>query len=88
MLDHLNTLEFLGGEIDFESQIDIILKSLSDSSNQFKLNRSMNKINFILIELLNALHVVDGIIKGHPCVNNVEKILFFKPFSKGKGKGK
>ena len=29
MFDHLNTLEILGGEIDAESQIDIILESLS-----------------------------------------------------------
>ena len=28
LFDHLTTLEILGGEIDGESQIDIILKSL------------------------------------------------------------
>ena len=28
IFDHLNTLEILGGEIDAESQIDIILESL------------------------------------------------------------
>ena len=33
MFDHLNTLEILGGEIDVESQIDIILESLPDSFN-------------------------------------------------------
>ena len=38
MFDHLNTLKILGGEIDAESQIDIILESMSDSFNQFKLN--------------------------------------------------
>ena len=30
MFDHLNTLEILGGEIDIEFQIDIILESLPD----------------------------------------------------------
>ena len=30
MFDHLNTLDILGGEIDGESQIDIILESLLD----------------------------------------------------------
>ena len=33
MFDHLNTLEILGGEIDVESQIDIIIESWSDSFN-------------------------------------------------------
>ena len=31
MFDHLNTLEILGAEIDGESQVDMILESLSDS---------------------------------------------------------
>ena len=48
IFDHLNTLEILGGEIDAESQIDIILESLPDSFNQFKLNYILNKIDFIL----------------------------------------
>ena len=33
IFDHLNTLEILGGEIDGESQIDIILESLPNSFN-------------------------------------------------------
>ena len=44
MFDNLSTLEILGGEINIESQIDIILESLSDSFNQFKHNYNMNKI--------------------------------------------
>ena len=71
MFDHLQTLEFLGGDIDTESQIDIILKSFLDSFNQFKLNCSMNKIDFTIFELLNALHAAKGIIKGHSSINNV-----------------
>ena len=31
IFDHLNTQEILGGEIDIESQIDIILELLPDS---------------------------------------------------------
>ena len=86
MFDHSNTLEILGDEINVESQIDIILQSLPNSFNQFKLNYNMNKIDFTLVELLNALQAVEGIIKGHPSFNNVEKILFSKSFSKKKGK--
>ena len=33
MFNHINTLEILGGDIDVESQIDIILKSLPNSFN-------------------------------------------------------
>ena len=33
MFDHLNTLEILGGEIDVESQIDIIFESHLDFFN-------------------------------------------------------
>ena len=55
IFDYLNTLEILGDEIDVESQIDSILESLHDSFNQFKLNCSMNKIDFIFYELLNTL---------------------------------
>ena len=58
IFDHLNALVILGGgKIDCESQIDIILESLSNSFNQFKINCNMNKINFILFELLNTLQV-------------------------------
>ena len=45
MFDHLDILEIFGGEIDDESQIKIILESLFDSFNQFKLDCSINKIN-------------------------------------------
>ena len=50
MFDHLNTLKILSGEIDIESQIDIILESLSNSFDQFNLNSSINKIDFTLVE--------------------------------------
>ena len=88
IFDHLNTLKILSGEIDTESKIDIILESLPNSFNQFKLNCSMNKINFILSKLLNALQVVNSIIKSHHNINNVEKTLLSKLFPKEKGKQK
>ena len=36
----------------------------------------MNKINFILTKLLNALQATNGIIKGLPSINNVKKLHF------------
>ena len=63
MFDHLNTFEILGGEINTKSQINIILESLPDSFNQFKLNCNMNKINYIFFELLNALQEEKVLLK-------------------------
>ena len=64
MFDCLNTLEILVIEIDAESQIDIILKSLPHSFNQFKLNYSMNKRIFTLIELLKHFISNGGYYQG------------------------
>ena len=47
----LNELDVLGAAIDAESQIDIILESLPDSFNHFKINYNMNKMNLNLAEL-------------------------------------
>ncbi|KAL8098241.1 hypothetical protein AgCh_031118 [Apium graveolens] len=43
MMSHLNEIEILGVELDGETQIDIILMSLSKSFEQFRLNYNMNK---------------------------------------------
>eukprot|EP00268_Persea_americana_P036150 TRINITY_DN35629_c0_g1_i4.p1 TRINITY_DN35629_c0_g1~~TRINITY_DN35629_c0_g1_i4.p1 ORF type:complete len:136 (+),score=25.42 TRINITY_DN35629_c0_g1_i4:49-408(+) len=51
MMGHLNELQVLGAEIDGETQIDIILQSLTDSFENFCLNYNMNKLNFSLAEL-------------------------------------
>ena len=64
MFGYLNTLEILGGEMDVESQIDIIFESLPDSFNQFKLNCSMNKINFTLAELQKCFIDSRGYYQG------------------------
>ena len=65
-----------------------ILESLPYSFYQFKLNYSMNKIDFIIFELLSALQVTDGIIKSHPSVINVEKASISKTLSKKNDKQK
>jgi len=57
MIAMLNSLEVLGAKIDGESQVDIILQSLSSSFNQFRLNVTMNKQDFTLSELMNELIV-------------------------------
>ena len=43
MIFNLNTLKVLGADIDKESQVDMILRSLPESFKEFKLNYNMKK---------------------------------------------
>ena len=38
----LNEIEIMGGKIDGETQVDMILETLPESFDSFKLNYSMN----------------------------------------------
>ena len=74
MFDHLNTLEVLGAEIDGESQVDMILESLLEFYDQFKLNYILNHKNYTVSELMSALQATEGIIKPTPSLQNTEKV--------------
>ena len=84
MMDSVNELVVMGAEIDAESHIDIILKSLPNSFNNFKLNYNMNKMSLTLAELSSQLVAVESII-NKPSVNTIEKSY---ARSKPKGKGR
>ena len=62
MMSHLNQIEVLGGTIDPESQVTIILQSLPPSFQQFKLNFEMNKRNYTLAELLTELQSAEDLM--------------------------
>ncbi|XP_047943016.1 uncharacterized protein LOC125189830 [Salvia hispanica] len=62
MMSHLNQIEVLGGTIDPESQITIILQSLPPSFQQFKLNFEMNKWDYTLAELLTELQSAEDLM--------------------------
>ena len=62
MISNLNTLEVLGADIDGESQVDMILQSLSESFKEFRLNYNMNKKIYSLSELMNELVAAEGIL--------------------------
>ena len=79
MMGHLNELQVLGAEIDGETQIDIILQSLTDSFENFCLNYNMNKLNFSLAELLKELQAAEGLLKKPPSVHVAEKCSVSKP---------
>ncbi|XP_047950512.1 uncharacterized protein LOC125196156 [Salvia hispanica] len=55
MMRHLNQIEVLGGSIDPDFQVDIILQSLPASFQQFKVNYEMTKQDLNLAELLSKL---------------------------------
>ena len=74
IFDHLNTLEILGAKIDGQSQVDMILESLPESYDQFKLDYVLNHKDYTLSELMNALTTTEGIIKPTPYVQNTEKV--------------
>ncbi|XP_047943044.1 uncharacterized protein LOC125189858 [Salvia hispanica] len=57
-----NLIEVLGGTIDPESQITIILQSLPPSFQQFKLNFEMNKRDYTLAELLTELQSAEDLM--------------------------
>ena len=76
-------MSFLGATIDAESQIDMILKSLPDSFNHFKINYNMNKMNLTLTELSSQLVATEGIMKKKSTAIMIEK-----PVARSKPKGK
>lgn len=88
MMSLLNELEVLGANIDNESQVEMILQSLPDSFQQFRLNYNMNKMNLSLALLLNELQAAETIIKqqGPVVALHVEKGSTSKP--KGQNKKK
>jgi hypothetical protein len=69
MITLLNTLEVLGAEFDGESQVDMILQSLPNSFNQFKLNVSMSKKDYTLAKLMNELIAAKSILRSKVSVN-------------------
>ncbi|XP_019260284.1 PREDICTED: uncharacterized protein LOC109238305 [Nicotiana attenuata] len=53
----------LGAVIDKESQVEMVLQTLPDSFQQFRLNYNMNKMDLSLAKLLNELQAAESIIK-------------------------
>ena len=60
MISNLNTLEVLGADIDGESQVDMILQSLSKSFKEFRFNYNMNKniLNWTAVRFIILLTTV------------------------------
>ena len=87
MMDCFNVAEILGVEIDAESQTNMILETLLDSFNQFKLNFNMSKLDMTLSELMKELQAAEAIMK--PKAQSSSKMNpKGKKFKKKQGKGK
>ena len=55
MMSHINRAEVMGATLEKEMKIDIILESLLDSFNQFKMNYNMNKLKLTPTQLMYEL---------------------------------
>ncbi|CAA0811082.1 Unknown protein, partial [Striga hermonthica] len=66
MMEYLNEIDILGGNIDGEAKIDIILHSLPKSYENFRLNAIMIKKGYTLAELLTDLVAVEGLMGRGP----------------------
>ena len=62
MISNLNKLEVLGVDIDGESQVDMILQSLTELFKEFRLDYNMNKNIYSLSKLMNELVATEGIL--------------------------
>ncbi|KAI9180050.1 hypothetical protein LWI28_000646 [Acer negundo] len=65
VIAHLNIAELHGAEIDGETKIDMVVNSLSDSFDQFKLDYSLNKKEYTLQVLMQDAQSAEKIlVKG------------------------
>ena len=72
IMGHLNEMEIMGAEIDGDTKVDMILETLTDSFDNFKLNYSMNKLDYSLPELIKELQAAETILhKGKNKVGEV-----------------
>lgn len=55
MIRHFSHAKVMRGKLDEDMQINIILESLSDSFNQFKLNYNMKNLKLSHIDIMHQL---------------------------------
>lgn len=64
MMGFINELEIPKADMDSQSQIDMILRSLPESFNQYVLNYNMNNLKLSLTELMKSLQGAEVLIKS------------------------
>ncbi|PON81075.1 Zinc finger, CCHC-type, partial [Trema orientale] len=91
VITYLNELEIPGAEIDCDTQIDMILNTLSDTFNQFKIDHEIHRKDYTLTCLMKDLQITEDILKKNRSGSaeaNVAQASSSKPKSKDKGKRK
>ena len=86
MIGLFNELGDLGADIDWETQNNVVLETLLPSFNHFKLNYSMNKLEWSLNELMQQLQIAETIVKGQPNVNFMSDESYKPPNGKKRNK--
>lgn len=78
VIEYLEEAKLLGAKIDHQTQMDMIMNTLSDSFAQFKINYELNKKEYTLAGLMNDLQVAKNILlkKKHDESNIVEANFF------------
>ena len=61
MITLLNDMEIIVVLIDEETLVDMVLETLSNSFDTFKLNYSMNKLSYNLMELMKELQAAEAL---------------------------
>ena len=62
VIAHLNITELNGAEIDGETKIDMVVNSLSDSFDQFKLDYTLNNKEYTLQGLMQDVQSAEKIL--------------------------
>ena len=76
----------MGVEINHETQIDIVLETLSSSFNQFKINYSMSKLGMTLPEIMKELQSAEQILGKEKAVHFTKASSSTSKRAKGKKK--
>ena len=84
MMAHLNMAETHGARINVQSQVTMIMETIPKSFLQFKSNRSMIKLTFTLIELLNKLTNYESVMNGPRRPNAEANVAESSKFAKKK----
>ncbi|PON59419.1 hypothetical protein PanWU01x14_159290 [Parasponia andersonii] len=79
VIAYFNELEILGAEIDYDTQIDMVLNTLSDTFNQFNIDPEIRRKDYTLTGLMKDLQITENILKknksGPSIEDKIEKAL-------------
>ena len=72
MISHISQAEVMGAKLQKEMKIDLILQSLPEHFNQFKVNYNMHKMDLTPVQLMHELQSVEQSLKELGSINFTE----------------